>query len=53
MDELAPEREKWVAEFLKIIQTYGFSVTGDTRRVIKPHEVPKKPKGLKHHQVIF
>lgn len=53
MDELAPEREKWVAEFLKIIQTYGFSVTGDVRRVIKPHEVPKKPKGMKHHQVVF
>jgi hypothetical protein len=53
MDELAPQREKWVAEFLQIVQTYGFSVTGDTRRKIKPHEVPKKPKGLKKHQVVF
>jgi hypothetical protein len=52
-DELAPQREKWVAEFLQIIQTYGFSVTGDVRRKIKPHEVPKKPKGLKKHQVVF
>jgi hypothetical protein len=52
-DELAPQREKWVADFLQIIQTYGFSVSGDTRRVIKPNEVPKKPKGLKHHQVVF
>jgi hypothetical protein len=52
-EELAPQREKWVAQFLQIIQTYGFSVSGDTRRVIKPHEVPKKPKGMKRHQVVF
>ena len=52
-DELAPQREQWVAEFLKIIQTKGFNVTGDMRRVIKPNEVPKKPKGLKKHQVVF
>lgn len=53
MDQLASEREQWVAEFLRIIQTDGFSVTGDVRRVIKPQEVPKKPKGMKHHQVVF
>jgi hypothetical protein len=52
-DELAPQREKWVAEFLRVIQTNGFSVSGDTRRVIKPEQVPKKPKGMKHHQVVF
>lgn len=52
-DELGPQREKWVAEFLRIIQTKGFNVTGDTRRVIKPNEVPKKPKGMKKHQVVF
>lgn len=52
-DELAPQREKWVEEFLQIIQKDGFNVTGDVRRVIKPHEVPKKPKGMKRHQVVF
>lgn len=52
-DELGPQREKWVAEFLKIIQTKGFNVTGDVKRVIKPNEVPKKPKGMKKHQVVF
>jgi hypothetical protein len=52
-EELGPEREKWVAQFLKIIQTDGFSVSGDIRRIIKPGEVPKKPKGLKKHQVVF
>jgi hypothetical protein len=50
-DELAPQREKWVEEFLQIIQTKGFNVTGDTRRVIKPSEIAKKPKG--RHQVVF
>lgn len=52
-DELGPQREKWVAEFLRIIQTRGFNVTGDVRRVIKPSEVPKKPKGMKKHRVVF
>jgi hypothetical protein len=50
-DELAPQREKWVEQFLQVIQTKGFNVTGDTRRVIKPSEIAKKPKGK--HQVIF
>jgi len=52
-EEIAPQREKWVAEFLRIIQTKGFNVTGDVRRVIKPNEVPKKPKGMKKHQVVY
>lgn len=52
-EELGPEREKWVAGFLKIIQTKGFNVTGDVRRIIKPGEIPKKPKGMKKHQVVF
>ncbi len=52
-DELGPEREKWVNEFLQIIQTKGFNVTGDVRRVIKREEVPKKPRGMKKHQVVF
>lgn len=51
MDELAPKREKWVQEFLQIVQTKGFNMNGDTRRVIKPSEIAKKPKGK--HQVVF
>ena len=51
MDELGPQREKWVAQFLQIIQTKGFNVNGDMRRVIKPGEIAKKPKGK--HQVVF
>lgn len=43
MDELTPEREKWYAEFLQIIQTKGFNVTGDQRRLIPKEEIPEKP----------
>lgn len=50
-DELAPQREKWVEEFLQIVQTRGFNVSGDIKRVIKPSEIAKKPKG--RHQVVF
>jgi hypothetical protein len=51
MDSIEKDREKWYAQFLQIIQTKGFNVTGDTRRVIKPGEIAKKPKG--RHQVVF
>lgn len=50
-DDLAPQREKWVEQFLEIIQTRGFNVNGDMKRVIKPGEIAKKPKGK--HQVVF
>jgi hypothetical protein len=42
-EALTPERERWYAEFLEIVQTRGFNVTGDQRRVIEPHEVPERP----------
>ena len=50
-DEMGPQREKWVEQFLQIIQTRGFNVSGDTKRVIKPGEIARKPKGK--HQVVF
>lgn len=50
-DALAPQREKWVAAFLHAIQTTGFNVSGDLKRIIKPGEIAKKPRG--RHQVIF
>jgi hypothetical protein len=50
-DELAPQREQWVEQFLQIIQTRGFNVSGDMKRVIKPSEIARKPKGK--HQVVF
>ena len=42
-EALTGAREGWYAEFLRIIQTKGFNVTGDLRRVIEPREIPDKP----------
>lgn len=44
MASLEPTRQKWYEDFLQIIQTKGFNVTGDTRRRIPEHEIPKRPK---------
>jgi hypothetical protein len=43
-EDLAPKRAKWYQEFLQIVQTKGFNFNGDSRRVIKGADVPKKPK---------
>lgn len=43
-EALTGEREGWYTEFLQIIQTKGFNVTGDLRRVITPEEIPEKPE---------
>lgn len=50
-DALAPKREKWVAAFLQRIQTKGFNVHADIRRVIAPEEIPAKPR--RKFRVIF
>lgn len=42
-EALVPQREGWYAEFLEIIQSKGFNVTGDMRRVIPREEIPEKP----------
>lgn len=51
MDALAPTRAKWYAEFLKIVQTKGFNVTGEVRRKIPKNEIPKQPK--RKDRVVF
>jgi len=43
MEALAPERAGWYQEFLDVIQTRGFNVSGDTRRKIRSDELPRKP----------
>ncbi len=43
-EDLAPQRAKWYQEFLQIVQTRGFNVSGDMRRKITKAEVPKKPR---------
>jgi hypothetical protein len=45
MDGLAKDRDKWYAEFLRIVQTRGFNANGDQRVVIPAKLIPKKPKG--------
>ena len=42
-EALTPDREQWYAEFLQIISTRGFNVTGDQRRVIGEDELPQRP----------
>ena len=51
MDGIEKDREKWYAEFLRIIQTKGFNVNGDMRIVIPARDIPKKPKG--RSKVVF
>jgi len=51
MDALEKDREKWYAEFLRIIQTRGFNANGDQRVVIPSRLIPKKPKG--RSKVVF
>lgn len=51
MEELWPQRTKWYKEFLQIIQTRGFNVSGDILRKIPKNEIPKEPK--RKHRVVF
>jgi hypothetical protein len=51
MEALAPQREKWVAEFLSRIQTRGFHVHAAIRRAIPKHEI--RPRDGRPLQVVF
>jgi hypothetical protein len=51
MDELENDREKWYAEFLRIVSTRGWNVNGDQRMVVPASKLPKKPKG--RSKVVF
>ena len=51
MEALAPKRDRWIAEFLEIIQNRGFNVHADIRRKIPADEIPKKPR--RKHKVVF
>ncbi len=50
-DDLAPKRDKWIADFLQRIQTRGFNVDADMMRIIKPEEIPTRPK--RKFKVVF
>lgn len=51
MEELEPERKKWIREFLRVIQTRGFNMDGDMLVKIPKNEVPKEPK--RKHRVVW
>ncbi|HNR22052.1 MAG TPA: hypothetical protein PKL49_03390 [Steroidobacteraceae bacterium] len=50
-DKLAPQRDKWVAEFLQRIQTRGVHVHFDMMRKVRPEEIPVRPK--RKFRVVF
>lgn len=49
--ELADEREKWIREFYERIQTTGFNVHADMKRIIKPEGIFPKPD--REFKVVF
>ena len=50
-ESMWPQRRKWYAEFLKVIQTRGFNSDGDTLQKIPKSQVPKEPK--RKHRVVY
>ena len=50
-DSIAAKRDKWVAEFLHRIQTTGYNVHYDQKRLIRPEEIPTRPK--RKFRVVF
>ena len=53
MNSLSRDREKWYADFLRIVQTKGYNINGDQRVVIPAKLIPKKPKGKGRNRVNF
>lgn len=51
MEDLASEREQWVADFLHRVQTRGFHWHAENRRVIPKDEI--RPRDGRPLQVIF
>jgi len=53
IDGKEAEREEWIEEFLRLIQTSGYYMTGDQKRIIPDEEMPKKPKRADAMRVIW
>ena len=51
MEDLTKEREGWVADFLKRIQTRGFHWHAENKRVISKDEV--RPRDGRPLQVVY
>lgn len=53
IDGIEEERSEWIEEFLSLIQTRGFHVTGDMTRKISKEEIPEKPSRPDAMRVIW
>ena len=49
--DLTETREKWYREFEQRIQTTGFNVHADIKKIIEPEEIYPKPEG--EHKVVY
>ena len=49
--DLAGQREIWIQEFYQRIQTTGFNVHADMKKIIKPEELFQKPD--REFKVVF
>jgi hypothetical protein len=50
-EALTPKRDKWIADFLQLIQTRGVHTHYDQMRKVRPEEIPVKPK--RKFKVVF
>lgn len=53
IDSVEADREEWIKEFLHLIQTRGYNITGDQKRLITDEEMPKKPNRADAMRVIW
>ncbi len=53
IDGMEEQRAAWIEEFLHLIQTRGFFVTGDTKVKIPKKDIPQKPDRADAMRVIW
>ena len=53
IDGIEDQRAAWIDEFLRLIQTSGYYITGDQKRLIADEEMPTKPKRADAMRVIW
>jgi len=53
IDSMEDQRAEWIEGFLHLIQTRGYNMTGDQKRLIPDEEMPTKPKRADAMRVIW
>ena len=53
IDGMEEQRAEWIDEFLRLIQTSGYYITGDQKRLIADEEMPTKPNRADAMRVIW